>query len=98
MEFKLTLRTDEPCDIYLVCKSQELWAVVVESTNGYAEKLSSDLEVDDFCIVCGKHSFRRRDLEVVVVDDFALVDGTACYEVPITAYVQEVLERELSGS
>lgn len=97
-DYRISLRSDEPCDIYLVASKGTLSCVVVESTIAYAEKLDSISESEEFILVCSKHGFAHRDLVVTVVDDFALIDGSACFAANLDFRLKEVLDHAISGS
>lgn len=89
----LKLKTDEPCDIYIIgdSESQNVTAVVCESKNVYKQLLQTGEPTEDFTLVCSKHSFPHQALAITLVDDFALIDGAACYKASIPSHVKEVL-------
>ena len=96
-DYKVSLRSDEPCDIYIVQSGGVLSCVVVESTIAYAEKLDSISDSEEFILVCSKHRFAHRELAVTLVDDFALIDGAACFEANLDERLKEVLDYAISG-
>lgn len=81
MTYKITLPTDEPCDIYLAAKQQVLYCVVATSTSVWKNVLGAYESSAEFVLGCSKHSFAHDTLEVYAIDDFALIDGSACYTV-----------------
>ena len=96
MTFTLELRSMEPCDVYIVARDEMLLALVAESQCVYAKVLGSP-EGLNFTVVCRKHEFTHKTLEVKVVDDLVLVDGAACYSVLLNDYNEEVIVSELSS-
>ena len=90
----LNLKTDEPCDVYLVANSQKrsLTAVVCESRDVYQRLLQTDYEGPDVSLLCSKHEFLHRQLQVVVSEDLGLVDGASCYEVVLPDHVKELID------
>lgn len=97
MDYRLKLNSSEPCDIFLGARSGKLYAIIVESRTAYVKLLDSTLDCKDFTLVCAKHSFPHDVLNVTVVDDFALIDGVACYAAECTPAAKEVLNHEISG-
>lgn len=104
MDYSLNLRTQEPCDIFLVVRDRlklpgkVLLAIVVESRTAYSEVLDQNVGFEDLTLSCAKHKFSHQKLMVTVVEDFALVDGAACYESELSPVAKEVMDNALSCS
>lgn len=96
MDYTIKLRSDEPCDVFLTTRGKTLYAIIVESRTAYKIVLDSNFTGVKFTLVCSRHSFAHRTLVVTIVDDFALVDGSACYEVSLSEAAKEVLTHEIS--
>ena len=97
MEYKLTLKSSEPCDIFIVHKSNKKYAIVVESRAAYCTLLDTNAKGEDTVLMCSRHAFHQKTLDVICVDDFALVNGAACYGAELSKAAKEVLSRELSS-
>lgn len=97
MDYTLRLRSQEPCDIFLTSFKKNLYAIVVESRNAYIKVLDSNTNSNDFSLVCAKHRFAHSTLSITVVDDFALIDGTACVPSKLSPAAMEVFANEVSN-
>lgn len=96
MEYTLSFRTQEPCDLYVTSQKGSLYAVIVESRTAYAVLLGLS-NSPDFCSCCSKSSFTDNSINITVCEDLVLADGVACYEKELPVVGKEVLD-EVSGS
>lgn len=97
MTYNLELKSTEPCDLYIAARKEKVVALVVESSSRYAVLLGKT-DAADFTVLCDAHSFSRPGVSVLVVNDLALVDGTACYATTVSDEEEEVINNALSGS
>ena len=96
MSFTLNLPNGEPVDIYIVCRAKHLYYIIVTADSIEAGVLG-DYSFSDFALCCSRNSFARNSVEVYMVDDFALVDGAACYAVELSSKISEVVNEVSSN-
>lgn len=91
MDYTLSFRTQEPCDLYITSQNGSLYAVVVESRTAYAVLLGLS-NSQNFCSCCSKNSFTDNTISITVCEDLVLADGIACYEKELPLVGKEVLD------
>lgn len=97
MESILFLRSLEPCDIMICNREHKLAALVVESKNRYVVPIGEN-KAPNFTVGITCVQPTHKELKVISIDDFTIVDGMSCYPATLTEEEEEVLINEIPCS